>query len=73
MQWIACTERMPGRGWVLTYALWTNPAFCSIEKATWDGNAWDFADSEIWGKPVITHWMPIPDPPEGMPAWPDGS
>ena len=65
MEWIKVEDRLPGKGtWsgdrVLVYTEegYTHTGFYEGEEA---GEWWDkFNDSGL-----ITHWMPLPDPPKG--------
>lgn len=60
--WIACAERMPepndcvlawrpGTGWVVSEFLQ-------------EGDSWEFQDELDCRLPGVTHWMPLPKPPE---------
>lgn len=60
-KWIKCSERMPEH---LDDVLVTDGD--SIEMKWWDGDDWDSwaeRNSNICNDDV-THWMPLPEPPE---------
>lgn len=64
-QWIPCSERMPEplRDVIICTAIKT------VTVAWINGNEWYFADTgnghiEQWGFDDVTHWMPLPEPPE---------
>lgn len=75
-RWISCSERlpdMPVEGLDAMYSDcclvcdshdWIGMAYCLTDgKKTW----WEFADAQNkakidWTK--VTHWMPLPEPPE---------
>lgn len=64
-KWIPVTERLPEEGkYVLVYGkeLHPNPHASQIEVSkVYDGNYW----SGFGRTGKITHWMPLPEPPEG--------
>ena len=58
-EWISVDDRLPDNGMVLTY--WTDK---TIE--TYEFDILDYAAG--WCRPLgnhlITHWMPLPEPPK---------
>ena len=64
-QWIPCRERMPEplRDVIVCTVIKT------VTVAWINGNEWYFADTgnghiEQWSFDDVTHWMPLPEPPE---------
>lgn len=60
--WVACAERMPE-----DYApvlVWTLDAHCPCRVGWWDGENWwrDGGGEKLYE--TVTHWMPLPAPPE---------
>ena len=64
-RWIPCSERLPEYGVdVLVYA---KPWEDNIQVAhiQYDGIMWELSDGEFYfSKSDVTHWMPLPEPPE---------
>ena len=69
-EWIPVTERLPdlipcnvGTAYSEAVIAWTSGRKAMI--AVWDGIDWiaPFDYWEAWGE-EITHWMPLPQPPE---------
>jgi len=59
MKWIKCSERMPENE--QTVLVW-HGHYEYQEILEWTGKQW----SPLYYSPYrITHWMPLPDPPEG--------
>ena len=55
--WIRCDERMPDVGQVLVW----HPDECAMSIGSWDGAHWyDIEGTHMTG---ITHWQPLPEPP----------
>ena len=51
-RWIPCSERLPEAGAdVLAYS-------------RYKGVVVDYYDGVLWGYDDVTHWMPLPEPPE---------
>lgn len=71
--WISCSERMPGREYVLagdfsgTHYLASIPNVQVGIYADWfdDGkHCWDDGDGNDLHLKEVTHWMPLPEPPQ---------
>lgn len=71
-RWIPCSERLPdlipckaGTAYSEKVIVWTAGRKAMV--CVWDGKDWfvPYGFWEVWGKDV-THWMPLPDPPEGL-------
>jgi hypothetical protein len=63
MEWISVEDRLPSIGQFLVYV---NPALGvrSIEIGLRMGGVWSVpSKSNSSGKDLITHWMPLPEPP----------
>lgn len=58
MKWISVKDKLPEEA--KDYTVY-NPSsyYNTIYTATWYGNKWNNSNS------FITHWMPLPEPPEG--------
>lgn len=61
-QWIKCSDRMPDR---FTDSLVTDGKRVGVK--WWGGDKWDcWAENDfVIYSGNITHWMPLPEPPEG--------
>jgi hypothetical protein len=62
-KWIPCSERLPEKHVeVLAYS----PYWGKIVVAMWGGEFWleQWTDDDL-EQSEITHWMPLPEPPEG--------
>lgn len=62
-RWIPCSERLPEKHVeVLAYS----PYWGKIVVAMWGGEYWleQWTDDDL-EQSEITHWMPLPEPPEG--------
>lgn len=62
-KWIPCSDRMPEKHEeVLAYS----PYWGKIVVAMWGGEFWleQWTDDDL-EQSEITHWMPLPEPPEG--------
>ena len=60
-EWIPVTERLPEEGVPVLCACRAN--IYSVMK--WDGIDWYENPTHIYMGGFVTHWMPIPEPPEG--------
>lgn len=69
-RWIPCSERLPdlipckaGTAYSEKVIVWTAGRKAMV--CVWDGKDWfvPYGFWEVWGKDV-THWMPLPEPPE---------
>ena len=69
-RWIPCSERLPdlipckaGTAYSEKVIVWTTERKTMV--CVWDGKDWfvPYGFWEVWGKDV-THWMPLPEPPE---------
>lgn len=60
-KWVSVEDRLPGEGEVVMcrHKALQNPVFCQWDESDlcWVNNSWTF------GRGVITHWMPLPEPP----------
>jgi len=72
MEWISCEDRLPEIGeqvWTIDAPYWNKtiaPVSCrrvfkEEPSSEW---RWDFNNPENRKLILITHWMPIPDPPK---------
>ena len=61
-KWISVEDRMPEEGEVVMcrHKARQYPVFCQWDESDlcWVNNSWTF------GRGLITHWMPLPEPPE---------
>ncbi len=64
MNWIASGERRPEEGVeVLTVCITSSRrAFPLMLLAEWNGDYW--AETTEWRPIEVTHWMPLPAPPQ---------
>ena len=69
-RWIPCSERLPdlipckaGTAYSEKVIVWITGRKAMV--CVWDGKDWLVPSGfwEVWGKDV-THWMPLPEPPE---------
>lgn len=62
MNWIKCSERMPEAGIYVLALLNGSPQVLFFDPRI---NIWDDGDFHSFIKPSnVTHWMPLPQPPE---------
>ena len=62
--WISLKSGQPPKNkWCLVY----RPEFCEIFVARYlsEDNLWYDNKGWVYGESAITHWMPLPKPPEG--------
>lgn len=64
-RWISCSERLPDP--LESVLVCTD--IQTVTMAWINGDHWTFADAgnghtENWGFDAVTHWMPLPEPPE---------
>ena len=59
-QWIKCAERMPPRYDVV---LVSSGVIVPRALMAWDGKGWRIGTSDISYDSPVTHWMPLPAPP----------
>ena len=65
MRWIPCRERLPEYG--VDVLVYVKPWEDNIQVAhiQYDGIMWEMSDGEFYfSKSDVTHWMPLPEPPE---------
>lgn len=61
-KWISVKDKMPPTGNAVLVAVHNQKmAWNCVEVDVWDGRWLENADSE-WH--IVTHWMPLPEPPE---------
>lgn len=63
-EWVSVKDRLPGesRG-ALVYSNAYHDCLCGV--AVWDGDSWRGCGRVLYG---VSHWMPLPDPPEPKPT-----
>ena len=65
-QWISVEERLPDEREVVMCwpKAYVHPIFCKWDESNlcWDNDCWTF------GRGLITHWMPLPQPPGECPV-----
>lgn len=64
-RWIPCSERLPEYGVdVLVYSKsWED--HIQVAHIQYDGIMWELSDGEFYfSQSDVTHWMPLPEPPE---------
>ncbi len=59
-EWISVEDRLPG---AYTSVLLAFKDLVFITVGFWNGHYWD-PDREDLSNVPVTHWMPLPDPPE---------
>lgn len=71
-KWISVEDRLPSHeyDWVLVSVVdWENPRLRLIpmvaerRRGRWTSQEDDNGDLEKWFHVIVTHWMPLPDPP----------
>lgn len=60
-RWIPCSERMPKND---TTVLVYRPSMVKKVMVSYFYNFFCWGRFDVHGKEVITHWMPLPEPPE---------
>jgi hypothetical protein len=66
-EWISVEERLPEWGLVIAHGIRANgESTIQIVCTPWRGE-WDMEDQGFMEKPRVTHWMPIPEPPQVLP------
>lgn len=62
-KWISVNDRLPDDGQVVLFHERGGVIYCAEYSVVVDGHAWciDHYDFEAND---VTHWMPLPDPPE---------
>lgn len=58
-KWVSVKERLPQSG---LYLCCLNGGFRTIRH--FDGEQWEDAEGGAYATWVVTHWMPLPQPPE---------
>lgn len=78
--WIPVTEQLPGEedGFVLVCVNGKPTGFITLEHAVelaeYDpADGWILEQYPDWTSPGVTHWMPVPEPPEEMSPNQDGA
>jgi hypothetical protein len=65
MEWISVDDRLPETcTGMLVYSMDNVHPYTVILIAIWDGGEFDFQDSWENANLQVTHWMPLPSPPE---------
>lgn len=59
-RWIPVTERLPEKNVLVLCACRAN-IFCVMK---WDGVDWYENPTHVYMSGFVTHWMPLPEPPE---------
>lgn len=64
-QWISVKERLPeiGRSVLIYYPKWDGDEI-QVAKLEGDGMMFDICGEFNIGTGVVTHWMPLPEPPK---------
>lgn len=63
MEWIKCSERMPDPdSKVIAYTSWGQIIFDMHYMWSKYDSEW-ISEATMW-RGIVTHWMPIPNPPE---------
>lgn len=61
-RWIPCSERLPEICESTSYLAYI-PSFCAVDIVNYSPDVEEWA---FMGMPItVTHWMPLPEPPEG--------
>lgn len=62
MMWIPCSERMPEEGQEVLFVVRKHVLFGNVREGVWAS----FEEDET-ARPTddATHWMPLPEPPNG--------
>lgn len=66
-RWIPCSERLPEEKGCYLVAVkhWFDGKPVTRE-AFWNGADWLSCEKRVEITPRVTHWMPMPEPPEGV-------
>jgi hypothetical protein len=58
--WIPVTERLPDDEMMVLVALTYEDVWAGYR----DGDVWRYVTADIIAEELVTHWMPMPEPPE---------
>ena len=62
-EWISVDKALPDN--IQNVVVYANDIVMSWRETAWYGNGcWHTADKEEMYAPIVTHWMPLPSPPE---------
>jgi len=74
-RWIPCSERLPEKECYALIYFGQGTTAEGITDAWYDGKSWNYTNSiiengaeweeTVWIPHEVTHWMPLPEPPEG--------
>ena len=65
-RWIPVAERLPEpRVWVLCAGKYTDDLHILRRRSSRKDESWEAQVGEGYYSDLITHWMPLPEPPEG--------
>ncbi len=64
-EWISVEERLPEQN--IQCLIWTDKGWCGFGSCgIYDGEAeWDTESYWVEEDGLVTHWMPLPEPPDG--------
>jgi hypothetical protein len=62
--WIPVTERLPDDETLVLVALTYQEVWTGYR----DGDVWRYVSADIIAEELVTHWMPMPEPPEQQPS-----
>ena len=65
-EWVPVTERLPEpRVWVLCAGKYTDDLHILRRRSSRKDESWEAQVGEGYYSELITHWMPLPEPPKG--------
>lgn len=67
-EWIKCSDILPPvhQDVLVFYPPWGDDAI-QVAHLLYDGSLWDVCGEFNFGLYAVTHWMPLPEPPEVTP------